>query len=118
MDWMQILSPVIGIVLTTMSVWVLNWLRKYLQEKHGIIVSDEDFAVAKRVVQAVEEKALTGRLEKSKVETAIADLKEARPNMDAASIVRKVDQAVAELPNIGATGKITITCDPPNMSQA
>lgn len=114
MDWLSILSPVIGIVLTTMTVWALNWLRKYLKEKHSIVVSDEDFAVAKRVVMAVKEKALTGRLAgpenmptpMRKELTAKIDLKEARPNMDEASVERKVIQAVAEVPGEGATGHV------------
>jgi hypothetical protein len=105
MDYMTLLAPVIGVVLTTMTAWMLNWLRKYLQERHHIIVSDEDFAVAQRVVKAVEEKALTGRLTGTKEQTAIKDLQEARPNMDTASVVRKIDQAVAVTAGIGATGK-------------
>jgi hypothetical protein len=115
MDWMTILSPIIGIVLTTFTAWMLNWLRKYLQAKYNVVISDEDFAVAKRVVKAVEEKALSGKLLLStdraiasaqKEAKAQSDLKEARPEMDAASVVRKVDQAVAELPGIGSTGKL------------
>jgi hypothetical protein len=100
-------APGYGLILTIFGSLALNWLRKYLKNKYNIDISDAQFESAKKVVQAVEEKALTMKISKSsKSAVAITDLQAIHPTLTDDAASRMVLQAVAVTPGIGATGKV------------
>jgi hypothetical protein len=109
---MKALEPLILAVVGTLTSWVLVWLRTMIKTKTGIALNDDQFEQAKKIVQQVEEEALSGLFlgrGQAKTARAIGMLQEALPKLDVEQATTMIKQAVAVSPNIGATSQCKIS---------
>jgi hypothetical protein len=109
MDWLEIAKALltgfsgnglIDIAFLVITIFVVPWLRK----KYQIDVTKEQLDKAKRSVLAIEEAFKSGAMRGNKKVEAINRMAE-NSKLPMEIIERRIDEAVAELPGIGATGK-------------
>jgi hypothetical protein len=100
------LEPLIVTVVGALTSWVLIWLRTLIKTKTGIAISDDQFEKAKKIVQQVEEEAMSGLFlgrGQAKTSRAVDMLQAALPKIDNEKATTMIKQAVAVVPSVGAT---------------
>jgi hypothetical protein len=103
---LKLLEPLIMTIVGALTSWVLVWLKNLIQAKTGIAISDDQFDQAKKAVQQVEEAAMSGIFlghGQAKTVEAVGLLQQAVPKLSNEEAQNLVSQAVAVLPNVGAT---------------